>query len=456
MGVELVVELLDGLGVGNDLAPPLHRVEAEDRPRDAGQVLGPDGVHALPARHEVAVLLEGELHELVALPLAAVDNHHVSRHDVVSCLEVGPVTEGDAGAGVGTQQAVLAEREHVRATARQRALRGRTTTDIRAVADDHALGDATLDDGLEDLVIVVVHRAGVEVDEALLHDRGAGLQVSAEAHPGSVTDAHALGRDVVEQVWELVSQLDRRHGQTSPEEVQAHLVHAVGIEDADVGPAVGVQEAEDALEVDGVRLDLEHRQQVQPQVGVAGVDRCLVEVIDADHDGHLAVSGDHVLALDLLEVVDVLDGLDVGVLLAITLEALEVVQQAAVAELAQEHPGAVQRAVELVVQRGGHARSRVGAEVDAPVELDVDDGLQVLDGGDAEREGVGHEHALAELGVPECLEAEHGREVEVVLQLLVLATTLALLGRLHDGVLLGLGSHGWIPLGVLVVAWVGC
>ena len=56
--------------------------------------------------------------------------------------------------------------------------------DVGAVADDDAGRDAALD-----------HRgaegAGVEVDEALVHDRGAGGQVRAEADPVGVGDPDA-------------------------------------------------------------------------------------------------------------------------------------------------------------------------------------------------------------------------------------------------------------------------
>jgi hypothetical protein len=73
--------------------------------------------------------------------------------------------------------------------------------DVGSVADDHALGDPALDHrGAE--------RAGVEVHEALVHDRRAGRQVGAQAHPRGVRDAHALRKHVVGEPRELVDARD--------------------------------------------------------------------------------------------------------------------------------------------------------------------------------------------------------------------------------------------------------
>ena len=88
-------------------------------------------------------------------------------------------------------------RDHLLAAAGQRAHDRRAAADVRAVADDDAGRDAALD-----------HRgpegAGVVVDEALVHDRGALGQVGAEPHPVGVGDPHPGRQHVVDHARELV------------------------------------------------------------------------------------------------------------------------------------------------------------------------------------------------------------------------------------------------------------
>ena len=79
----------------------------------------------------------------------------------------------------------------------------RAAADVAAVADDDPGGDPAFDHrGAE--------RAGVEVDEALVHHGGAGGQVRAEADPVGVGDAHAARRHVVDHPRELVDAVDRQ------------------------------------------------------------------------------------------------------------------------------------------------------------------------------------------------------------------------------------------------------
>ena len=83
----------------------------------------------------------------------------------------------------------------------QRAHDRRAATDVGAVADDDAGADAALDHRRAE-------RAGVVVDEALVHDRRAGREVRAEAHPVGVGDAHAGRQHVVDHPRELVDAED--------------------------------------------------------------------------------------------------------------------------------------------------------------------------------------------------------------------------------------------------------
>ena len=115
-------------------------------------------------------------------------------------LDDAVVAERDAEAGVGAQQAALADRDDRRAAARQRAHDRGAAADVRAVADDDAGRDPPLDHRRAE-------RAGVEVDEALVHDRRALGEVGAEPHAVGVGDPHARRRDVVGHARELV---DRR------------------------------------------------------------------------------------------------------------------------------------------------------------------------------------------------------------------------------------------------------
>ena len=86
--------------------------------------------------------------------------------------------------GVGAEQAALADRDDLLAAAGQRAHDRGAAADVGAVADDHARRDPALDHrGAE--------RAGVEVDEALVHHGRAVGEVRAEPHAVGVGDADA-------------------------------------------------------------------------------------------------------------------------------------------------------------------------------------------------------------------------------------------------------------------------
>ena len=103
----------------------------------------------------------------------------------------------------GAEQAALADRDLLRAAARQRAHDRGAATDVAAVADDHARPRSGPRPS-------TAERAGVEVAEALVHHRGAGGEVGAEAHAVGVGDAHAGRHDVVGHPRELVEAVHRQ------------------------------------------------------------------------------------------------------------------------------------------------------------------------------------------------------------------------------------------------------
>ena len=161
--------------------------------------------------------------------------------DVEPGLDDAVVAEGDADAGVGAEQAALADADALGAAAGQGAHDRGAGADVGAVTDDDTLHDPALDHGR-------AQRAGVEVAEALVHDRGAAGQVGAEPHPVGVGDPHAGRHDVVGHPGELVDpeHLHRaRLAQPQPGALEALDGAGAGVGPHDVG-----QHAEDAVEVD--------------------------------------------------------------------------------------------------------------------------------------------------------------------------------------------------------------
>ena len=95
------------------------------------------------------------------------------------------------------EQAALADRDDLLAATGQRAHDRGAAADVGVAADHHAGGDPALDHrGAE--------RAGVVVDEALVHHRGAGGQVGAQPDPVGVGDPYAGRQHVVDHPRELV------------------------------------------------------------------------------------------------------------------------------------------------------------------------------------------------------------------------------------------------------------
>src|SRR5690606_29880713 len=120
-------------------------------------------------------------------------------------LDDAVVTEADAHAGVGAEQAAPADGDDLGAAPGQRPHDRGAATDVAAVPDDDAGRDPALDHrGAE--------RAGVVVDEALVHDRRPGRQVGPETDAVGVGHTDTRRDDVVDQARELV---DPVHGDRS-------------------------------------------------------------------------------------------------------------------------------------------------------------------------------------------------------------------------------------------------
>ncbi len=206
--------------------------------------------------------------QLGRLDDGAVGHRHLGAgRDVGAGGDDAVVAERDADAGVGADQAVLADRDDGLAAARQGAHDRRSAADVRAVADRDAGRDAALDHrGAE--------RAGVVVDEALVHHGRALGEVGAEAYAVGVADADTGRDDVVGHARELVDarDLDVQAGATGAGADRLEAVDRAGAERRphDVG-----QQPEDAVEVLAVRGDEPVRQQVQAQVDVVRVGRRL-------------------------------------------------------------------------------------------------------------------------------------------------------------------------------------
>jgi len=125
--------------------------------------------------------------------------------------------------------------------------------------------------------------AGIEVDEALVHDRRSLGQVGAQPDPVSVGDAHARRHHVVDHAREFVHPKDGDRSAGGPES------HSGGLETLDgacsgAGPHDIGQKAEDAVEVAPVGADQAGRQKVEPEVGVGGIGRWCAQV--GDDRGH--------------------------------------------------------------------------------------------------------------------------------------------------------------------------
>ena len=155
----------------------------------------------------------GELGRLdhLGLGVAVQDRDLGAGGDVAAGLDHAVVAERDADAGVGAEQAALPDRDDLLAAAGQGAHDRGAAADVGAVADHDAGADPALHHR-------GAQRAGVVVDEALVHHGGAGREVGAEADPVGVGHAYAGRQHVVGHPGELVhaEDLHRTAGRAGP------------------------------------------------------------------------------------------------------------------------------------------------------------------------------------------------------------------------------------------------
>src|SRR5215213_7737809 len=122
----------------------------------AGALAGFDGAGlAVADEHHPA-----DPRQLLALDHIAVGQlHQRAGGDIEAGLDDAVVAEADAHAGVGAEQAALADRDLLGPAARERAHDRSAPADVRAVTDDHALADAPLDHRRPERARVVVAEA---------------------------------------------------------------------------------------------------------------------------------------------------------------------------------------------------------------------------------------------------------------------------------------------------------
>lgn len=140
-----------------------HRVAAEEQVRNPAQLDGLDG--------------------LANVVVVQQHTHLGPSRDVQPGLDHAVISDRDADTGVRPQQGALSDDDLLCATTREGAHDAGATTDVAAVTDDDTCGDAAFDHACAE-------RAGVEVDEALVHDGRSGRQVRTQTHPRGVSDAH--------------------------------------------------------------------------------------------------------------------------------------------------------------------------------------------------------------------------------------------------------------------------
>ena len=121
-------------------------------------------------------------------------------------------------------------------------------------------------------------RAGVVVDEALVHDGRALGEVGAEADAVGVGDPHARRDDVVDHPRELVDAVAPTAARPAARKRSRTAASVGGVDRAGARPGDVRQHAEDAVEVGARAGGQPVREQVQAQVGVGGVGRGRREV----------------------------------------------------------------------------------------------------------------------------------------------------------------------------------
>src|SRR5690554_1987431 len=260
ISVQLVVKLNRGF-VGFALHRAGQAVATEQQVILAGQVAGFDDFY------QVVIVVQ--------------QVHLGAGGDVQACFNRAAVAQRDADAGVGAQQAVFAYGDDDVTAARQGAHSGAAATQVGALADDHAGGDAPFDHA-------GAFGTGVEVDETFVHDGSAFAHVGAQTNPGGVGDAHALGYHVVGHLRELVYRF-HFEGAAFNTGLQLTLRQLVQVDGTFVGPGQVRQQAENTVQLQGVGPGQAMGNQVQLQVHLRGAGCGVVCRQYGNHHRALAV-----------------------------------------------------------------------------------------------------------------------------------------------------------------------
>src|SRR6056297_305282 len=258
--MQLFVQL-DGRLVGFTLHGAGLAVTTEKQVGLVGQIAGLDNFDQL-----VVVIQQGDLG---------------ASGDVQSGFNLAAVAQGDANAGVGADKAVLANGNDDVATTGKSAHGGTAAAQVGALAN-HDAGRNTAFDHAR------AFGAGVEVDEAFVHDRGAFTHIGAKTNPCGIGNANAFRYHVVGHLREFV---DGFHFQRAP--FQTGLELAVGefvqVDSAFVGPGQVGQQTKYTVQLQPMRFRHAMGNQVKLEVNLGRTGRCVVGFQHCNHYRAFAV-----------------------------------------------------------------------------------------------------------------------------------------------------------------------
>ena len=206
-------------------------------PPDAVEHLDGPARAVAPEQQPVGAAELGRLHHR-----AVGQGHPGAGRDVEAGLDHAVVAERDADAGVGADEAPLADADHLLASAGQRPHDRRAAADVRPVVDDTpAL--------MRPSTMALPSGARVEVHVALVHHGRALGQVGAEPDAVGVGDAHPGRHHVVGHPRELVD-AEHLHRRSRGPQRQPGALEPVGRARPRARPHHVVEHPEQAVEVD--------------------------------------------------------------------------------------------------------------------------------------------------------------------------------------------------------------
>lgn len=225
----------------------------------------------LAVANEEHVALARELAGLDRAPFGDVVDLTRGRH-VEAGFDGATIAERDADAAIGAEQAVLTDGDDLLAAARERAHDRGATADVGVLANEDTGRDTPFDHGR-------AFGAGIEVDEALVHHRRAHAEIRTKPDARRVSDAHPARDDVVRHGRKLVHAIDTKRCTE-----ENFLIGDIGEHRSAARPGDIWQHADDAVEVDAVRLHLAGTQEIETQIGVRHALGSLAVVTDEGHD----------------------------------------------------------------------------------------------------------------------------------------------------------------------------